>query len=447
MELIYHYIWKHAMAGRHHVTCQGDPLDILSPGRHNDDAGPDFTSARLRIAGRTWGGNVEIHVNASDWYRHHHDRDRAYDNVILHVVARDDARIPAPGGGEVPQVVISVPDGFTSTYEFLRRDLRGIRCATQLPSLPPLAVDDWLETLAVERLHEKAARMTSYYRTLGYSWEQAVFVAMARALGFGLNGVPFELLAKSLPLKYVGRHADDPLQIEALLFGQAGMLDASGEALEADARYVHLRREYRFLRAKYGLKPIDPSLWKYARTRPQNFPHRRIAVLARALYDGRGLSDSLVDAGADPEALASLFGWKLDAYWRGNAAFGLPASKPQPVALSMTSRRLLMVNLAAPFHYARGVCCGDCDAAEAGYDLLAALPPERNACIREWEDIGIEAGSALRSQALLMLRTAYCDAGRCLSCRWGHSLLRRRMESETAPAAGCLRPKHRSELL
>lgn len=417
------------MAGRRHTSCQGQPVEILSPGRHNDDAGPDFSAARIRIGSQEWGGNVEIHVNASDWYHHGHDRDRAYDNVILHVVGRDDARPSSPDGREIPQIVIGIPAGFMAAYRQLSRDLAGVRCSAGLSSLPSLVIDDWLETLAVERLHEKARRLLDYHRQLDYSWDQAVFTALARALGFGLNALPFELLAKSLPLKYVYRHSDDLMQIEALLFGQAGMLLPG--RYPADTYYASLCGEYAFLSRKYGLVPIVESLWKYARTRPRNFPHRRIALLARAIYSGDNLVSSLDSAAGDPGRLHALFGWTLDGYWSRHSGFGRPMRESEtPSPLSADSRRLLMINLAAPYYYARGALSGNPDAADCGYDLLSRLPSERNSLITFWQSMGIPSASALRSQALLQLRRAYCDASRCLDCRWGHRLLRRELTAD-----------------
>lgn len=424
MELLYHYLWKHRMAGKHLSACDGRTIDVISPGIHNEDAGPDFSNARIKIGDEDWTGNVEIHVKASDWYAHGHDKNPAYDNVILHVVALDDRRILRPDGKEIPQLVIVMPRNFYLTYSQLSAGLNGIRCAAALPGIPRLNREDWLETLAMERIHAKADRLLNWYAATDNDWEQTSFIALARGLGFNLNGVPFELLAKSLPLKYVYRHSDNPMQVEALLFGQAGMLDASCHIF--DDYYQELCHEYAFLAAKYGLKPLRRDLWKYARTRPHNFPHRRIALLASALSAGKGFTSPMLDSGGDPDKLDELFSWGLHPYWHDHFAFGSDSlTVPSPASLSRASKELLMINVAAPFFYAYAKISGLYDLADHGADLLLSLRPERNAIVSRWEGAGIKADSALRSQAIIHLNNEYCGKGRCLECRFGNYLLRK----------------------
>lgn len=423
MELIYHYLWKHKVFGQPLTTVNGESLSVQSPGRHNEDSGPDFSDARITIGGQKWVGNVEIHVKASDWYAHGHDRDRAYDSVILHVVAVDDARVRRQDGREVPQVVVTMPPGFFMTYARLTADLKGTRCSSLLAELPPMVKTDWLESLAIERLHHKARRLLDYNTQAGNDWEQAVFTAVARGLGFGLNGQPFEMLAKSLPLKYVYHHADDLMQVEALLLGQAGFLDPQKHMF--DEYFQELCREYMFLSRKYGLRPMRPEVWKYARTRPQNFPHRRIAMLARALHDGVRFSSGLVEADADIDKLLEFFDWRLDGFWGRHCGFGdMGGEIVMPRTLSDASKELLIINVAAPFYYAHAQLTGDIELAERGANMLALLPGERNSKTASWRACGIDADDALRSQALIHLRDEYCDRNRCMDCRFGHYLLR-----------------------
>ena len=405
------------------TTCDGKSIRILSPGIHNDDAGPDFSNARIQIGDEDWTGNVELHVKASDWYAHGHDKDPAYDNIILHVVALDDRRIQRADGTEIPQLVVVLPRDFYITYAQLSADFKGVRCSSSLTDIPRLNREDWLETLAIERLHTKAERILGWLDSLGGDWEQTMFVALARGLGFSLNGVPFELLAKSIPLKNIYHHSDDLLQIEALLFGQAGMLDSSSHIF--DEYYQALCREYAFLARKYGLRPMRRDLWKYARTRPQNFPHRRIALLAAALYSGKGFTSSLIDARGDIDRLMELFSWELHPYWHEHFAFGSDGrTNPSPGTLSRASKELLMINVASPFYYAYARSCGNYDLADCGSDILYLLHPEKNTIINAWANAGIKADSAMRSQALIHLNNEYCQKGRCLDCRFGHYILR-----------------------
>ncbi|MDE6271651.1 MAG: DUF2851 family protein [Muribaculaceae bacterium] len=435
MELLYHYLWHHRMLGTVMTDLQGHRIEILAPGRHNDDAGPDFTNARLRIDGKVWSGNIEIHVKASDWMRHRHDSDPAYDNVILHVVAFDDTRIRRQNGEEIPQITAILPEKFFMTYAELARDLKEVRCAPYIPSIPNLIREDWLETLAVERIQAKASRLLDYNSLTGGDWEQAVFILFARGLGFGLNGIPFEILAKNLPLRIIYHHSDSQLQIEALIFGQAGMLNGSDHIF--DTYYQSLCAEYGFLARKYGLRPINASLWKYARTRPQNFPHRRLALLARALYEGVRFSSSLEKADGDYDKLFRLFAWEPSDYWKSHADFGSEQGEGSLTStLSRGSRNLMMINVAAPFYMAHARITGNYDRGELALGLLRGLPAEKNSLIKAWESMGIKADDASRSQALLHLKDQYCDKGRCLECRFGHHILRREVKPQI-----CHRPQ------
>ena len=426
VEALYHYLWMHRIFAGDLVLCDGRPLKVLSPGVHNNDAGPDFSHAAIFIDGEKWVGNVEIHVRASDWMYHKHHDNPAYDSVILHVVAVDDAVIHRSDGAVIPQVVLPLNRHIAEVYDRFTRERQGkldsVRCASALADIPRLNHTDWLETLSVERLQLKASRVLDYLREFSGDWNRALFVALARAMGFGLNSLPFEMTARSLPLKYVFRHADNPVQVEALLFGQAGMLDPTCNIF--DEYYQTLCREYRFLAAKYGLRPINPSIWKYARTRPGNFPHRRIAILAAAISPGFNPADAILSVGKDMKGLYSLFDWKASEYWSIHPAFGAGGDGEFPLMLSKSSRTLLIINLVAPFYAARGAYLGDADLGEYAIDLLSALPAEENAVIRRWRACGLSCGDAFRSQGLLHLRREYCDRSRCLACRFGHYMIR-----------------------
>ena len=408
------------MFGRTLRECGGAEIAVVDPGRLNTDAGPDFFNSKIKVDGTEWAGNVEIHVKASDWIRHGHQNDPAYDSIILHVVGVSDRRIHRSDGSLIPQVEVTMPEGFFRTYSSLESDLYAIRCARQLPDISALTITDWLESLSVERIQNKAARVMEVFRNCGSDWQQTCFVILARALGFGLNGDPFEMLARSVPLRILHHHSDNPLQLQAILFGQAAMLDSSCHIF--DEYYQLLCREYYFLARKYGLRPMRGALWKYARTRPQNFPHRRIAFLAKACENGFSLLSAILSAKDDEEKLREIFAWKLEGYWHSHFSFDVEA-KASADTLSRSSVTLLIINVVAPLIYAYGARIGDPDLAEKALDLLSSLPPENNGIIRDWEQYGLRAGDALRSQALLHLRKEYCDPRKCLFCRFGHSLL------------------------
>ena len=408
------------MLGRSLNLTTGEPLEILSPGKLNTDAGPDFSCARLRIGDMEWVGDVEIHIKASDWYRHGHDKDAAYDSVLLHVVAVDDAKVKHRDGTEIPQVIATFPESFFRMYATLSEGISEVRCEHRLAEIPLLVKADCCESLGVERMQRKADRILEEANQAGGDWERVCFITFSRALGFGLNSEPFEMLARSLPLAYLHRHSDNLMQLEALMFGQAGMLDMSVHIF--DEYYQTLCREYYFLARKYNLRPMRRDLWRYARTRPQNFPHRRIALLARTVYGGFSLMSRLLQAAGNVEQLRELLPKEIDGYWLNHFAFDSPAITASR-ALSESSVDLLLINFVAPLVYAYGAYHSEPEDAERGLELWNRISPESNMFIRYWKSKGMKADNAFESQALLQLRKEYCDMFKCLDCRFGHWLL------------------------
>lgn len=423
MEQVYQYLWKHRLLTDGLTTVDGRPVTVLYQGRHNCDAGPDFTGARLRIGDQEWAGNVEIHVRASDWMRHHHDSDPSYANTILHIVAVSNRRIPDGRGGVIPQAVIGLPEPLLYLYTRLAEKISAVPCEELLGELTPLTVVSWTESLSVERMQQKAGRILDTVKQTGGDWERACFITLARGLGFSLNSEPLEMLARSLPLNVLAKHSDDLMQLEALLFGQAGMLDSTFNIF--DEYYQRLCREYRFLAIKYGLRPMRRDIWKYARTRPQNFPARRIALLARSLSGGFSLMSRITDPATNADTARSLFDWRLDGYWENMSDFGHPAPH-SATCLSEQNIRLLTINVAAPMLYAYGAWRGEPETSERGLDIWEGTPPENNSITRQWKSAGITCANAADSQALIQLRREYCDRNRCLECRFGYTLLRNR---------------------
>lgn len=424
MEYLYQYLWRHSLFGKSLPLKSGGRVEVLYPGILNRDSGPDFFNSRLDFGQGEWAGNVEIHVKASDWYRHGHDRDSAYDSVILHVVGDADREVSVNDGRVLPTVEVSIPVDVKKTYDELMSDRAGVRCGNGIATIPSLSRTDWVETLAIERLQAKSQRIADLLGESGGDWSRVVFVTLARGLGFRLNSLPMEMLAKSIPGNYLGRHSDDLMQLEALLLGQAGMLNASGP--DGDVYYDRLKREYDFLRRKYALTPLEPGIWKYSATRPQNFPERRIALLAKAFHDdGSLLLDRLRACDGDLKKTEEAFGWRLEGYWAKNLNFRSRGSERRvPTQLGKQNRQLLVINVAVPVLYTYGVMSGDDRLTDRALGLLEQLPPEKNSRISQWAQAGLEAKDAFRSQALLHLRDSYCDCGRCDECRFAYALIR-----------------------
>lgn len=430
MEEIFQLLWANRMLGIPFSLESGERVHIIDPGILNRDAGPDFFNAKVKIDGRTWAGNVEIHMKASDWHRHGHDSDPAYDNVILHVVALSDTRILRRDNTAIPQMQVQLPEHFYHTFAYLTKATTEIRCANRLHDISPIRRTDWIETLTIERLQHKAMRIEETLRNSKGDWNAACFITLARALGFGLNGIPFEMLAESIDLNHLRRHSDNILQMEAIFFGQAGMLDPTTNM--TDRRYQLMCREYQFLARKYSMHPIPRTSWKFARTRPQNFPYRRIALLAKAMAETPDLMQRILETGGNEEKLRPLFGWHVDPYWSRRLSFGNDGqTEANPPSLSDASISILLINVAAPLLYAHALLHCDHDMKEAAINLLASLPPERNAIIKNWEQLGFTLNDASTTQALIHLRKEYCERHDCLHCRFGHFLLRQEISINT----------------
>lgn len=431
MEEIFQLLWQSRMLGLSFPLEGGGNVRVLDPGTLNRDAGPDFFNAKVKIDGRTWAGNIEMHMKASDWHRHGHDSDPAYDNVILHVVAVSDTRIRRRAdNSEIAQMRVLLPENFYKSFAYLTGRNQEIRCAARLPRIDSLRRADWIETLSIERLQSKAARIEEALRHSHGDWNAACFLTLARALGFGLNGLPFEMLARSIDLNHLRRHSDNILQMEAIFFGQAGMLDPTLHM--TDRRYQLMTREYQFLARKYSMRPIPAASWKFARTRPQNLPYRRIALLAKAMAETPDLLQRIVKTGGDEDLLRPLFRWQVDGYWSRRFTFGDDCqTEANPPSLSEQSISILLINVAAPLLYAYALLHNDHDMKEASLSLLTTLPPERNAIVRSWQQLGFEAKDAASSQALIHLRKEYCDKNECLRCRFGHAILRAEITGKT----------------
>ena len=391
MEKLLHYTWKHRLLPLGTLrTTDGQEVEVIDPGLYNrSDSGPDFFNAKVKIGGVMWVGNIELHLKASDWYRHRHDADAAYDNVILHVVEVADIDVEDSNGKPLATVEVPIPSDLRENYEALLCTDQYPPCYSIIPQLPSLKVHSWLSALQTERLEQKTNAMVRRVKELDGSWEDGYFATLARNFGFSINGDAFDVWMRNMPMQAVAHHRDDLFQVETLFLGQAGLLD------KVDERYA---KEYRYLAAKFGLQPMDASVWKYLRTRPQNFAHVRLMQLAKMYHERRtGLSELL--ACEDVKAIGKLYGIKG------------------------AKLNLLIINTAIPTIFAYGRHHAKEQLCERAYNLLESLKPEENRIIRMWQDCGLEVTTAGDSQALIQLKKEYCDKKNCIRCRFGFEFL------------------------
>ena len=413
------YLWKYRHLNQEIRTESGDSLTILHPGDQNNDSGPDFFNARLRIGNTTWAGNVEIHVLASDWYKHGHHADLLYDHAILHVVYEADRPVFHQNGEPIQTLVIKnqFPPWIFDRYQRLMQNQQWIPCMNQLQPSEDYGFRMWAPALAVERLEYKTNNILQLLTGCDNDWEVAFYRHLASSFGFKVNSVPFELLAKSLPLKIVRQHVDNPFQMESLLFGQAGMLDK----VFKDLYPWELNQEYRFLRAKYNLEPIPDTMWKFLRLRPSNFPTIRISQFASFLCHTKASFFNLFE-GRSLHGIADLLKLSASDYWNTHYLLDKPAA-PMPKIMGSVCVKLLIINGMAPFLFFYALEKGQPVIREGVLNFLEQFPGEHNSILEHWKEAGFPVDNAMQTQALLHLKQIYCDKKRCLECRIGSALL------------------------
>ena len=408
-------------------TSRGERVEVIDPGLHNRNAGPDFFNAKVKIDGALWVGNVEIHDRASDWYAHGHDQDAAYDNVVLHVCGDIDRPVTNSQGRMLPQLQLSVPEHVAAHYAELQATDKYPPCYRIIPSLSKLVLHSWMSALQTERLERKTIDIERRVERVEGDWERACFVTLARAFGFSLNGDAFEQWALSMSLHAVDHHRDDLFQVEAFFLGQAGLLDVLAmperqrERALADDYFQRLRSEYAFLKHKFGLTPMDGHQWKYLRLRPQNFPQIRLAQLANLYYERRTGLRSLVES----ESIASLreqYTTQVTPYWSTHYSFGCESDRNDK-RLTQQTLDTIILNAAIPTLFAYGRHQGDERLCDRAFDFLEQLRAEDNHIVRMWSECGMDVVSAGDSQALIQLKKEYCDKRDCLRCRIGHEYL------------------------
>ena len=412
-EIVLHYIWEHCLwAGFAQQTTDGRTVEIVSVGAHNYDAGPDYSHARVRIDGKEWVGNIEIHVCASEWTKHKHHLDSAYNNVILHVVRTADKPVYNSKGELVTQCELNYPSDkdylselFTAAQQ-MDSAIGRIGCAEQLLHDPELITDGWRKSLLYKRLECKRESIERLLEITKGSWEHALYISLARNFGFHTNSLPFEQLAINTPLSYLQKHRNSLFQLTAILLGQAGLLeepnhDPSLKGREGIESNSNLYKEYAFMRAKFGLTPMDPSVWKHSKLRPQNSPELRIRQFAELLYKSENLLSKILDTDNLKE---------LEELFKVNK-------------MGKSSIDILLINTVIPYKYAYAKHRNGSFDAES---LMEHIAPENNTIIRQWRVLGQAIKNAADTQALLHLYQNYCQHHACINCEVGYKIFQDR---------------------
>ncbi len=413
-----HSLWKLKKFNHKQLsTSKGESLTIIDFGIHNHNAGPDFLNGKIRINNTVWAGHIEIHIKASDWYKHKHDHDLAYDNVILHVVYIHDREVFNTKGHLIPSLEMKdrISTKSIETYSKFRSSLDWIPCARQIQSVDNNRIQLFLDRLFVDRLLNKSTRILDLLNRNKNDWEATMYYLLMKYFGLKVNGEAFESLSSCVPFKLLIKYANNLMQLEALLLGQAGLLHSKDEYI------VALKKEYLYLQKKHKLYPMTGVEWRFSKLRPANFPTIRIAQIAALYHNCTSLFNQFI-LHADLKEIYSFLNVKTSSYWNEHYIPG-KKNKYKNKSLGKTTKDILLINVIIPLMYSYAHLISDEKLKEKTIELLYEIPSEQNKIIRKWKENGIISKNAAKSQALIELKSQYCDNYACLNCVIGQQLL------------------------
>lgn len=414
-EAFLYYLWEHRLITGALLTTKYQPVEIINPGYHNTDSGPDYLEAKVNIGGQLWAGHVEIHVKTSDWNRHGHQHDKAYRNVILHVVYEHDTKV-----NDIPVLALKghFDESLYNLYEKFMASQHWIACERHLNEVHPFAINNWLERVAIERLQDKSQRASNILNGNKFDWEDALYRLLLRYFGMKVNNESFETLASLLPFKTLMKHADQLVQLEAMLLGCAGFLE-----IDSNEDYPRLlKREFAAMQAKFNLLTMPRERWRFMRMRPANYPTVRLAQLAQIIHRHGCLFSNIKEA-KNAHEIKAMFNVKASDYWDTHLRFSVE-SPANPKHLGEGTCDVLIINAIVPLLFCYGKFHRDQTYCEKALHILEEVAAEDNTVTRHFSQCGLTAENAMQSQALLHLYSHYCRRKRCLKCSIGIFLLR-----------------------
>ncbi len=414
------FVWQQSIFNTSNlVTTKGEAVEIINKGFLNSDAGPDFLNAKIKIGEQLWAGNVELHVNSSLWEVHNHQSDRAYNNVILHVVFEDDKLITNQKGNTIPTIELKglIPKHIYENYIELLESKQWIPCENLVQNDDLKNIKLWYESLIIERIEDKSISIEKRLIETKFNWEQVLFEEIAKCLGLKQNVLPFELMTKSIDFNKILTHSNQLMQLEAILFGQAGFLNDKIN----DDYYQSLQKEYQFLKQKFNLTSIDSSLWKFLRLRPANFPTVRLAQLASLIYTHKRIFATILNANKLNE-IYKIFNVGTSEYWKTHYHFS--KNSPQKIkSIGKSKIDIIIINAITPMIFLYAKHKNEENLIEKVLDWLSKTKPENNSVVNKWKSLNLPIENAVDSQALLQLKNNYCNFKLCLDCRIGKNIL------------------------
>lgn len=425
-EAFVQYVWEKQLFTTPFLqTIQKQAIKVIHPGQWSTLAGPDFFNAQLSLDGQVWAGNIEVHLQSSDWYRHHHERDGRYDNVILHVVWEYDTPVYNSRGGEVPTLVVLpyVQPSILEQTERLFTPKETLNCQNLLQdSLSPMAWYKWKERLYIERLDEKAAKIQALVEETAGNWNQVLLCLLAKNFGLNINGEVFYAILKALPIQILWKEGGTLQNIEALLFGMAGFLNEQQQV--PDRYYSDLALQWNFYKQKYQLQERSLQELHFFKLRPTNFPTIRLAQFAAWFYQHQYQLFALLQL-QEVAQLKDLLQAEVSAYWQTHYTFG-KIGKRSAKKMTPSFQELLLLNTIIPMQYVFACHHGRMEDIEEIIDMSTKLKAESNAITALYQNEGMCLEHAFDSQALLQLNKKYCVWNKCLSCAVGMAILNKK---------------------
>ena len=413
------FLWQYRKISGFLTSTKGEHIEVLHPGVKNNDEGPDFLGAKIRIGNTLWAGNVEIHVKSSDWDKHQHKIWAKYESVILHVVYEADKKIARKTNEELVTVELKnqINYKYLEKYIDLQNNTNWIPCHNNLLKVDEIIINPWLSRLLIERLERKTSEIRKIIDNNRMDWQTSFYQWLSSCFGFKLNNLGFLMLSKSLPLNIILKHQDHPFQVEALLMGQAGLLLNSFK----DEYTKQLKQEYDFLAKKYSLEPIDARIWKFMRTRPSNFPTIRISQLANVISRIKYLLPELFN-NPDINRISEILSANVSDYWLNHYVFDKESIKKSKKLGTMAIHSLI-INAITPFVFLYGKFHSNQLLQDNAIKLLDSIPPEENKVTKKWKEYKIKIENAADSQSLIELFNNYCCNKKCVHCSIGNVII------------------------
>ena len=416
-----HYLWQYQLFNKSHLrSTQGEALEIQKTGIHNKNSGPDFNAASLLIGTQLWAGNVEIHLKSSDWYVHNHEKDAAYDSVILHVVWEDDIQIFRSNNTAISALELKglVPKNILNSYKQLfSTNLKWIACENNIQQVNQFDIDNWLERLYIERLERKSKYIEELLRVETNNWEAVLYQLLAKNYGLKVNADSFSEMTKATPFHVFRKESSKQLNLESLLFGQTGLLNKV--KAKEDKYYKELQKIYGFQKNKYKLKMSKTEV-AFFRLRPPNFPTIRLSQFANLYFNNVNLFQELIQENRI-DKLYKLLESQTSKYWETHYSFD-KKSKRRKKKTTKAFLDLLIINTIIPLKFTYQKQRTDFDF-EPILVLIRELKTEKNTIITKFHQLGVISENALHSQALITLKNNYCNTQKCLQCKIGSRVL------------------------